>query len=100
MIETKQDAVIKMLLKRNAPMTLREITFNSPFTYHQVFSVLSALKMKGLVRKVKAGIYEATDEAKINQMSPDAQIKMLKRKVEFLEQELKRALDFAVRNLV
>jgi sugar-specific transcriptional regulator TrmB len=88
----KQNAIINLLLQNNKPMSLREITNNSELTYYQVASVLMALKSKGYVRRIRTGLYEATDEAKLLELSPEIQVKVLKQKVEELEQQVRSLL--------
>ena len=73
-------------------MSLREITNQSELTYHQVASVLVALKSKGYVKRIQTGLYEATDDAKLLELSPEIQVKILKQKVEELEQQVKSLL--------
>jgi len=88
----KQNAIINLLLQHNKPMSLREITNQSELTYHQVASVLVALKSKGYVKRIQTGLYEATDDAKLLELSPEIQVKILKQKVEELEQQVKSLL--------
>jgi predicted transcriptional regulator of viral defense system len=88
----KQNEIITLLLQQNKPMSLREITNKSELTYHQVASVIVALKSKGYVKRIYTGLYEATDDAKLLELSPEIQIKILKQKVEVLEQQVKSLL--------
>jgi len=88
----KQNAIINLLLQTNKPMSLREITNKSELTYHQVASVLVALKSKGYVRRIQTGLYEATDDAKLLELSPELQVQVLKHKVEELEQQVRSLL--------
>ncbi len=81
----KQNAIIQILLKNNKPMNIRVITNNSDLTYHQVASVLMALKRKGYVKRIETGLYAATDDARLIEISPEEQIKILKNKVDELE---------------
>jgi hypothetical protein len=66
-------------------MSLRQITHSCSLTYHQVASCLLALRSKGYVRKVSVGIYEVTENAKLEELSPENQIKSLKKKIFELE---------------
>jgi len=66
-------------------MSLRQITHSCSLTYHQVASCLIALKAKGYVRKVKVGVYEITEDAKLEELSPEHQIMVLKQKINELE---------------
>jgi predicted transcriptional regulator of viral defense system len=88
----KQNEIINLLLQHNKPMSIREIANNSELTYHQVASVLGALKSKGYVKRIRTGLYEATEDAKILELTPDIQIKILKQKVEELELQIKSLL--------
>jgi predicted transcriptional regulator len=81
----KQRAIVEILLKTNRAMTIKEITNSSQLTYNQVASVLVALKAKGYVKKANTGLYEVTDDARLLELSPEAQIEVLKQKVEELE---------------
>jgi DNA-binding IclR family transcriptional regulator len=80
-----QDEILKILLRYGRPMSLRQITHSCALTYHQVASCLLALKAKGYVRKVKVGVYEVTENAKLEELSPETQIKILKKKISELE---------------
>jgi hypothetical protein len=80
-----QNEILTKLLQLKKPMSLRELTHCSSLSYHQVASGILALKLKGYVRKVKVGVYEATENAKIEALSPEAQIKILKNKINELE---------------
>jgi len=73
-------------------MSLRQITHSCSFTYHQVASCLTTLKNKGYVRKVKVGVYEVTEVAKLEELSPDTQIRVLKAKVLELEAQVNSLL--------
>ena len=55
-------------------------------------SCLVALKAKGYVRNVKFGVYEVTEEAKLEELSPEVQIKVLKDKISELEKIIKSLL--------
>jgi uncharacterized protein with FMN-binding domain len=44
------------------------------------------------VKKVKVGVYEATEDAKLEELSPEAQIKTLKNKISELESIIKGLL--------
>jgi predicted transcriptional regulator len=85
----KQNEIINLLLQRNKPMSLKEITNSSDLTYHQVASVIVALRSKGYVKRIRTGLYEATDDAKLLELSPETQVKVLKQKVEELESQIK-----------
>ena len=80
-----QNEILKLLLQYGRPMSLRQITHNCTLTYHQVASCLLALKTKGYVRKVKVGVYEVTENAKLEELSPETQIKILKQNINQLE---------------
>jgi len=73
-------------------MSLRQITHSCAFTYHQVASCLATLKNKGYVRKVSAGVYEVTEEAKLEELSPEIHIRVLKAKVSELEEHISSLL--------
>ncbi len=88
----KQNEIINLLLRNNKPMSIREITNCCDMTYHQVASVLVALRSKGYVKRIQTGLYEATDDARLIELSPDEQIKILKNKVEELESQIKSLL--------
>lgn len=88
----KQNAIISLLLQNNKPMSLREITNRSELSYHQVASVLVALRSKGYVKRIETGLYEATEDAKLLELSPETQVKVLKQKVEMLEQQVRSLL--------
>jgi DNA-binding IclR family transcriptional regulator len=87
-----QNAILDVMLKSRKPMSLREITNQCQLTYHQVASCLIALKSKGYVRRVRTGLYEATEEAKLLELSPENQILILKNRVIELENEIKSLL--------
>lgn len=87
-----QEEVLKILLRVGRPMSLRQITQNCSLGYHQVASCLVALKAKGYVRNVKFGVYEVTEDAKLEELSPDVQIKVLKQKINELENIIKKLL--------
>lgn len=87
-----QNEILKLLLRSGKPMSLRQITHNCTLTYNQVASCLLALKAKGMVRKVKAGVYEVTEDAKLEQLSPEVQIRNLKHKIIELENLLNTLL--------
>jgi DNA-binding IclR family transcriptional regulator len=80
-----QNEILSILLRYGRPMSLRQITHSCSLTYHQVASCLLALKAKGYVRKVKTGVYEVTENAKMEELSPETQIKLLKDKISALE---------------
>lgn len=88
----KQNAIVQLLLRSNKPMSIREITNNCDLTYHQVASVLVALKSKGYVKRIETGLYAATDDARLIELSPDEQIKILKNKVDELESQVRSLL--------
>ena len=88
----KQNTIVNLLLRTNKPMSIREITNQSELTYTQVASALSALKAKGYVKRIQTGLYEATDDAKLFELSPELQIKLLQNKVIELEQQVKSLL--------
>ena len=87
-----QSSVLSLLLQFKQPMSLKEITNNCSLTYHQVASCVSALRSKGYVRRVESGFYEATEDAKIIELSPENQIQILKKKVEELEGQIRHLL--------
>jgi predicted transcriptional regulator len=87
-----QNEILNILMRYGGPMSLRKITQSCSLTYHQVASCLLALKAKGYVRKVKVGVYEATEEAKLEELSPETQIKILKEKISELENILSSLL--------
>jgi DNA-binding IclR family transcriptional regulator len=87
-----QDEVLKVLLKYGKPMSLRQITQQCTLGYHQVASCLVALKAKGFVRNVKFGVYEVTEDAKLEELAPENQIKILKQKINTLENIIKKLL--------
>jgi predicted transcriptional regulator len=80
-----QNEVLNVLLQIKRPISLRQLTHSCSLTYHQVASCLGALEAKGYVRKVKIGVYEVTEDAKLTEFSPEAQIKILKDKIRELE---------------
>lgn len=80
-----QNEVLAILLRIKKPISLRQITQSCSLTYHQVASCLIALKAKGYVRNVRAGVYEVTDDGKLEELSPETQIKILKNKISELE---------------
>lgn len=87
-----QNKILKLLLTSGRPMSLRQITHSCSFTYHQVASCLTTLKNKGYVRKVRVGVYEVTEEAKLEELSPETQIRVLKAKVTELEDQINSLL--------
>ena len=87
-----QNEVLRILLQIRRPISLRQITQSCSLTYHQVASCLSALQSKGYVKKVRVGVYEATEDAKLVELSPEAQIKILKNKISELESMIKTLL--------
>ena len=87
-----QNEVLRILLHIRRPISLRQLTQSCSLTYHQVASCLSALQSKGYVKKVKVGVYEATEDAKLEELSPEAQIKTLKNKISELESIIKTLL--------
>jgi hypothetical protein len=78
-------------------MSLRELTNHCALTYHQVASVLVALTSKGYVRRVKTGIYAATEDARLVE-DPDRQIAVLKLRVAELERTIESLLSRMVLN--
>lgn len=84
-----QNEVLKILLQSRRPLSLRQLTQSCSLTYHQVASCLGALQSKGYVRKVKTGIYEVTEDAKLVELSPENQIRILKDKIGELENIIK-----------
>ncbi len=70
-------------------MSLREITNQCQLTYYQVSSCLGALTAKGYVKRIKTGIYEVTEEARLEELSPEHQIKILKKRIIELENEIR-----------
>ncbi len=87
-----QKEVLNVLLRIRRPISLRQLTQNCSLTYHQVASCLVALKAKGYVRNVKFGVYEVTEDARLEELSPEAQIKILKDKISELENIIKSLL--------
>jgi DNA-binding IclR family transcriptional regulator len=87
-----QEEVLKILLRYGRPMSLRQITQSCSLGYHQVASCLIALKAKGYVRNVKFGVYEVTEDAKLEELSPETQIKILKQKISELEDIINKLL--------
>ena len=79
-----QDTVLRLLLPHRE-MSIRQLTNLGPLSYHQVASCLTALMSKGYVKRVRGGIYEVTEEARLTQLSPEIQIKALKQRVTELE---------------
>jgi predicted transcriptional regulator len=80
-----QNEILNILLRNRRPISLRHLTHNCSLSYQQVASCLLALKAKGYVRKVKTGVYEVTENAKLEELSPETQIKILKGKISELE---------------
>jgi hypothetical protein len=78
-------------------MSLREITNHCELTYHQVASVLTALSSKGYVRRVRTGIYEATEDAMLVE-DPARQVAVLKLRVAELERTIESLLSRMVAN--
>jgi predicted DNA-binding transcriptional regulator len=93
----KQNAVLELLLESGRMMSLREITNHCELTYHQVASVLTALSSKGYVRRVRTGIYAATEDARLVE-DPDRQIAVLKLRIEELERTIEGLLTRMVQN--
>jgi len=87
-----QNTVLIILLQKRRPMTLKEITNDCRLTYHQVASCLAALKAKGYVNRIQTGLYEATEDAKLIELPPETQVRVLKQKVEELENQVKTLL--------
>jgi hypothetical protein len=87
-----QNEVLNILLKSRRPISLRQLTQSCSLTYHQVASCLGALQSKGYVRKVRVGVYEVTEDAKLVELSPETQIKVLKDKISELENIIKNLL--------
>lgn len=87
-----QNEVLVILLRSNRPISLRQLTQSCSLTYHQVTSCLGALQAKGYVRKVGVGVYEITEDAKLLELSPETQIKVLKDKINELENIIKSLL--------
>ena len=87
-----QNDIIKLLTDAKRAMSLRELTNSCKYTYHQVTSVLLALRNKGYVRRVRCGVYEATEDARLLIVSPEEQILVLKARIEFLENEVRGLL--------
>jgi len=80
-----QNEILNLLLQCGRPMSLRQITHSCSLQYQQVASCLLALKAKGYVRKVTVGVYEVTENAKLEVLSPETQIIVLKQKISELE---------------
>jgi hypothetical protein len=87
-----QNEVLKVLLQIRRPLSLRQLTQSCPLTYHQVATCVGALMTKGYVRKVKVGVYEITEDAKLIELSPENQIKVLKEKISELENIIKNLI--------
>jgi DNA-binding transcriptional regulator YhcF (GntR family) len=87
----KQNIVLGVLLTRRV-LSLRQLTNLCPLAYHQVASCLIALVSKGYVRRVRTGIYEVTEEARLITLNPEEQIKALQRKVVVLEAQIKKLM--------
>lgn len=87
-----QNEVLKVLLQIRRPISLKQLTQSCSLTYHQVASCLSALQTKGYVKKVRVGVYEVTEDAKLVELSPETQIKILKDKISELENMIKSLL--------
>jgi predicted transcriptional regulator len=87
-----QNEVLKVLLQSRRPISLRQLTQSCSLSYHQVASCLGALQSKGYVRKIKVGVYEVTEDAKLVELSPETQIKVLKEKISELENIIKSLL--------
>ena len=81
----KQNMILKILLQNDQPTSLRKLTNMCDLTYHQVASCLSALCNKGYVQRVKAGVYQVTDEGRLLEVSLEEQVKALKMRVASLE---------------
>jgi hypothetical protein len=88
-----QDDVIAELRKFNKPVSLRILVNSTKYSYHQVASALVALCHKGYVRRIASGVYEVTESAITFTLSPEAQVRYLKGKVMFLENEIRRLYD-------
>lgn len=73
-----QNEVLNVLLQIKRPISLRQLTHSCSLTYHQVASCLGALEAKGYVRKVKVGVYEVTEDAKLGEFSPRLKSRFLK----------------------
>jgi predicted transcriptional regulator len=84
-----QNMVLDLLLRSRQPMSIKEMTYQCQLTYHQVASCVGVLTNKGMVKRVRTGIYEVTEDAKLIELSPEAQIKILKNKVIELENQIK-----------
>jgi len=84
-----QNTILSLMLKVGKPMSLREITNQCQLTYHQVASCLGALTAKGYVKRIKVGLYEVTEEAKLQELSPEHQIQILKKRITDLENEIR-----------
>jgi predicted transcriptional regulator len=92
-----QNDIVKILIREKGGQKLKQISYMCPYTYHQVASAITALVSKGFVKKVSMGTYEVTEIASIMELEPDFQIKILQKKVAFLENELKNLTDRFVR---
>lgn len=80
------------MLGKGRPLTLRQITNLCPMTYYQVASVLVALTGKGYVKRIRVGLYDVTEDAHLLELSPEAQIVALKKRIVELETLIKRLL--------
>ena len=87
-----QYTILDLLLEQRKPMSLREITNRCQLTYQQVASCLSVLRAKGLVTRVQRGLYKVTEEAKLMEFPAEAQVKILKKKIEELENQIQALL--------
>ena len=84
-----QNTILSLMLQIGKPMSLREITNHCQLTYHQVASCLSALRTKGYVKRIRTGLYEVTEEAKLLELSPENQVLILKKRITELENEIR-----------
>lgn len=84
-----QNMIISLLIKQRKPMSIKELTNNCQLTYFQVSSCLLALKSKGYVRRIRTGLYEATEEARLIELEPESQVRVLQRRVAELEEQVR-----------
>ena len=92
MVAEKQNVILNIFIQLRQPLHLRDLMLRCDLTYQQVASALTALVSKGYVRRVRAGVYQVTEEARLLELSSEHQVKVLKRRVEELELLVKRLL--------
>lgn len=72
----KQEKIIGILSNKKDPLTLRQITNLTDMTYHQVASVLCALRSQGIVKRVGLGIYCLAAGASVFNMPVEDQMRI------------------------